>query len=320
MTRIDMSSEDVPRHQRLAFIHDVVGRHAAGMSFAPLEAARFTARFSIVPLGAGAIASEACYDAFTATRNSELVADGRNDYQMLIGSAGLETEIEGEATLNVGAGDMLMIDQGARFITRTAATRYQVAILPRHELAALVPGLADRPYLTARRDSPGLALLAGYTSLLRREPPTTEEAARLTRDHLLKLAALTLSAGSQEQIRRHAPAVSSARLAMLKQTIRARLDDPELDIAMVARRHGISPRYLQQLFAQEGTSFSDFLRTERLERAFRRLDDGTRRDSIADIAFEAGFSDLSTFNRAFRRRYGCTPSDIRARAMRIRAN
>ena len=34
--------------------------------------------------------------------------------------------------------------------------------------------------------------------------------------------------------------------------------------------------------------------------------------AISTIAFEAGFGDLSYFNHAFRRRYGATPSDIRA--------
>jgi AraC-like DNA-binding protein len=35
-------------------------------------------------------------------------------------------------------------------------------------------------------------------------------------------------------------------------------------------------------------------------------------DTISAIAFAVGFADLSHFNRAFRRRYGCTPSDVRA--------
>lgn len=33
--------------------------------------------------------------------------------------------------------------------------------------------------------------------------------------------------------------------------------------------------------------------------------------SIASVAFDAGFGDLSYFNRAFKRRYGATPSEIR---------
>jgi AraC-like DNA-binding protein len=39
---------------------------------------------------------------------------------------------------------------------------------------------------------------------------------------------------------------------------------------------------------------------------------------ISDIAFEAGFGDLSRFNKAFRRQYGVTPSDVRAMALRKR--
>jgi AraC-like DNA-binding protein len=34
--------------------------------------------------------------------------------------------------------------------------------------------------------------------------------------------------------------------------------------------------------------------------------------SITAIAYESGFGDLSHFNRAFRRRYGETPSEVRA--------
>jgi AraC-like DNA-binding protein len=37
-----------------------------------------------------------------------------------------------------------------------------------------------------------------------------------------------------------------------------------------------------------------------------------RHRKVADIAAEAGFNDLSYFNRAFRRHFGATPSDIRA--------
>ena len=44
-----------------------------------------------------------------------------------------------------------------------------------------------------------------------------------------------------------------------------------------------------------------------------RLIGGVR---IADIALESGFADLSQFNRAFRRRFGDTPSGMRAEARR----
>jgi len=38
--------------------------------------------------------------------------------------------------------------------------------------------------------------------------------------------------------------------------------------------------------------------------------------SISSVAFEVGFGDLSYFNRAFRRCYGATPSEVRRSAER----
>jgi AraC-like DNA-binding protein len=50
----------------------------------------------------------------------------------------------------------------------------------------------------------------------------------------------------------------------------------------------------------------------RLLRAYRSLNDPNLTDrSISALAFEAGFGDLSYFNRTFRRRFGMTPSDVR---------
>ena len=50
----------------------------------------------------------------------------------------------------------------------------------------------------------------------------------------------------------------------------------------------------------------------RLRNAIEFLRDTSQ--PVTDIAFDVGFGDLSYFNRTFRRRYGMTPSDLRAAA------
>jgi AraC-like DNA-binding protein len=71
------------------------------------------------------------------------------------------------------------------------------------------------------------------------------------------------------------------------------------------------------LFEAEGTTFSQYVLGQRLALAHRLLTDPRdARSTITAIAFDAGFGDLSSFNRAFRRAYGATPSDVRAAVRR----
>ena len=66
-------------------------------------------------------------------------------------------------------------------------------------------------------------------------------------------------------------------------------------------------------FQREGTSLSEFLRQARLDRAPQALQDPQFATSkVSEIAYNLGFGDLSNFNHEFRRRFGATPSEMRA--------
>jgi AraC-like DNA-binding protein len=74
-------------------------------------------------------------------------------------------------------------------------------------------------------------------------------------------------------------------------------------------------RYLD--IEHDGASFSAFVLAKRLAKAERMLADRRYAHlSIAQIAHESGFGDVSHFNRMFRRHYGVTPSDVREEAWR----
>jgi AraC-like DNA-binding protein len=75
--------------------------------------------------------------------------------------------------------------------------------------------------------------------------------------------------------------------------------------------------HIQKLFETEGTTFTEYVMERRLVEASRMLSDPRFADrTISEVAGNAGFGDLSYFNRAFRRLYGATPSDVRAAAQR----
>ena len=94
----------------------------------------------------------------------------------------------------------------------------------------------------------------------------------------------------------------------------ANLSQVSLSAKTIARRHGVSDRYIRLLFEETGQTFGEFVLEERLKWAFQLLNGSVRPDMrISDVASEVGFSDVTTFNRAFKRRFGDTPRTIRHR-------
>ena len=105
---------------------------------------------------------------------------------------------------------------------------------------------------------------------------------------------------------------SDSRFDLIKSNVLKNLHRQDLTIDLVARAHGLSPRQAQRFFAYSGTTFTEFVLTQRLSLAHRLLNEPLfRHRKITDIAYSAGFGDLSYFNREFRRRFGDTPSVIR---------
>ncbi|TVS16603.1 MAG: helix-turn-helix domain-containing protein [Gammaproteobacteria bacterium] len=106
--------------------------------------------------------------------------------------------------------------------------------------------------------------------------------------------------------------VREACLQRVCQSIEARLGDPELNLATIAKEHGVSPRYLQKLFALAGKTFSSYVRTRRLERCRTDLVNPLyARLSISEICFRWGFNCSSHFSRAFREQYQNSPREYR---------
>lgn len=99
------------------------------------------------------------------------------------------------------------------------------------------------------------------------------------------------------------------------QYMAAHLSDLDLDASAIARDSHISVRYLQALFHEQGSTVTDWIRDRRLAGSRRDLvDPALREQTIADIALRWGYLDPAYFSRLFRRQFGESPRDWRARA------
>ncbi|WEJ99629.1 MAG: helix-turn-helix domain-containing protein [Candidatus Sphingomonas phytovorans] len=89
--------------------------------------------------------------------------------------------------------------------------------------------------------------------------------------------------------------------------------DPALTVRRLARRTGIAERDLSALLNRHlGQHFFDFVNQHRVRRASALLADPTHADkTILEIAHEAGFNSKSSFNTAFSKHCGVTPTVFR---------
>lgn len=176
-------------------------------------------------------------------------------------------------------------------------------------------GLAPGPLPLAATDEASLLLLVHYAGAVLQGliPLRNAQHAALAGGHMRDLARVAFDLGSAAPAPVR-PAQAPGRLAVLKDAIAPHLGRRDFSLDMAARLLGVTPRYVQKLFEADGTTFSAYVLARRLDAARAALDvpEGAQgRLPVAAVAYEAGFGDLSYFNRTFRARFGLTPSACR---------
>ncbi|AUH34195.1 helix-turn-helix domain-containing protein [Paracoccus tegillarcae] len=137
-----------------------------------------------------------------------------------------------------------------------------------------------------------------------------DEAARVAAGaHILDLLCLAIR-NDDRVLDSNKSSIRAAHLHRAEQFIRNNLGEEDLCSSLVAEACNLSQRYLQQLFSDADKTVSGFIREKRLIRAREDLSVGSS-TTIAEIAHRWGFSDQSQFNKAYRARFGCTPTDTR---------
>jgi AraC-like DNA-binding protein len=227
----------------------------------------------------------------------------------------------GREMTSEGGGSVLLSRPEAGFISSRPGLGLFLGLrAPRRSLAPLVTDLDQHSLRTIPGGSHSLRLLTDYVRLVSRSE--TEEPAGIGQaiaTHILDLIALSVGARRDAQAAAAERGVRAARLLEIKADISSRLNKGDLSVATVAARHGVTTRYVHKLFEMEGVTFSEYVLARRLEWAHRLLTHPSLESrSVTSIAFDAGFEDLSHFNRAFRRVYNATPTAVRAEANQSR--
>jgi AraC-like DNA-binding protein len=313
---LHFSTDNLPAEDRVAIWREEFGRNVLRLDIEPLPGLPFASNLKVYPLPGLTLVS-AAMGGMREQRTRELVADGNDTIGLAVNLSGSFSVSRRGDDVTLGQGDAILASSAelGTFTRRSPGLAVGFCI-PRAVLAAIVPKVEDMFGRLIPRGTGALSLLSTYMTALVDDPMlATPEFQHLVTTHIYDLVALTVGATRDVAAVALGRGASAARLQAIKTDIDSNIGRRDLTIDVVAARHRITPRYIQRLFADEDTSFTDYVLGKRLARAHRLLMDPRRAvAAVSAIAFEAGFGDLSYFNRAFRRVYGATPSDVRVKA------
>jgi len=249
----------------------------------------------------------------SVARQRAHIAKGEGDlYFFNLQIGGLSRSVQRGHEQICGPGDVAVVDTTEPFeIVNLRGFKLLCFAVPR----GLLPNhFSDRPRLTLSATEMGRALartLSGYADLC-----IGSETAPLVPalgEHLLDL----LSHADRFVVDNPPARVqASVQLSMMLDYLDRHFTEADFSAATLAQKFECSLRYVHKLFSSTGRSVSEHVNDRRIVASARNLlNPGCCGMTIAQIAFAAGFGDISYFNRLFKRCNGMSPRAFRTRAV-----
>jgi AraC family transcriptional regulator, positive regulator of tynA and feaB len=299
----------VSADEQFAYWSDVLGAAFCRVTMVRPDEGAFTGKVDVATVGP--------LDVATITSQAQAVRRTDADVRRQAGDAfflnmtlrGSSTFTQGGRSGRLGPGDFALVDGAQPFEFEFDGPFEQVSMTMPHEL--LTPHLASPATATAVavRGASGLGAVAGNTiaGLSRDAGGIERGVSRPLAERVAGLVGLSLGAAAAKSVGPRA----LTQLAL--DEVERSFADPALSPAIVADRVGVSTRYLHRLFEDRGQSFGRHLLARRLERCRAALTDPRLAGlTVGEIAWNCGFTDPSYLARAYRRRYGVSPTQDRS--------
>jgi AraC-like DNA-binding protein len=308
------STDDFPERDRVAMWRELFGQLVVRRGIEPLPEVEFRARYVLHALP-GLRISSGIGGGAREWRTRELLSDGNDELALLISLKGGTVVSQRGREFVLGEQQAILASSGeVGGIIRPKPDQLLLGLrLPRAAIGPLVHDVDDAIMRPIPRDAEALHLLKRYVGVLQKNRVLAQSELRpLVVNHVYDLVAALIGPTRDGMEVAMGRGIRAARLASIRADVIANLSQVQLSARTVAARHGFSDRYIHVLFEETGKTFSQFVEEERLKRAYTLLTDPAQvAMRIGDIASYLGFSEHSTFNRAFRRRFGDTPGNVR---------
>ncbi len=259
--------------------------------------------------------------AMVATNLQQIIRTSQNirrdqgeNYFLIMQQDGRALMAQNETAAMLMPGDIILIDSAKPSeFTFFGDRSTQISLhLPRTEVEESF-GTEIRGGLSMSQDDPTTKAIQAVIAKAVRSEQASPQASYL-RDALFGLLGAFLFDQKQGLSDQRSDRINEGAPLLMRSldVIEASFHNSEFVVKNISDVLCVHPRQIQRAFENLGVTPTKFLLAKRLEFARSRLEArllNRTDDLISGIAYEAGFSDLSYFNRRFRQVYGCAPGE-----------
>jgi AraC family transcriptional regulator, positive regulator of tynA and feaB len=230
--------------------------------------------------------------------------DDMDHYKAVFQVAGQSTIYQNDRAVHLAVGDVTLVDatRPMSCVCEHGSARWLLVALPRRSLISHL-GFEPQGGACGRGGIPaGRLLYEVVLDALKRDGSACSPVDSYMQLAVYDLLGALFAPPDPPPASRHAHKL----FTRIRGLIKDRFADPDFGPAEA----GISLRYLQKLFTQCGSTFTEFIYSLRLDHAVRLLDRRTllaMSEPLSTIAYDCGFRDYTHFARKFRHRFGYSP-------------
>ena len=309
-----LSTDQISLKERPSYWNYLVSSVLGRLNTIPRQQGQFSGKITYSHLSSVPIA-EVASSQLTVIRPEKYVQDPHEDFYKI------NFQLMGEATLSqqgrsaqLQPGNWTIYDNTRPYELKFHSDYRQLLFLvPRSQLLNRLPTI-DLFLARQMQNTSGMGrLLAQFVSGALQESESIDPE---TQSHTVQMMLDMLMLGLASQKPSDVQLSSGSRMIQLKQFVSTHLHNPDLSADMLAQHLYLSKRYIQKLFADEGTTVNQTIWKLRVERCMQDLGDPRLANRpIQDIATSWGFRSPPHFNRLFKQATGQTPTAYRQAAL-----
>jgi AraC-like DNA-binding protein len=244
-----------------------------------------------------------------AIRTPEMI-ESEEDFFISLVTHGHGEVRQGRHGVNLSDGAFTIVDGSRPFLFSFPVPFQQIIIrVPREDFIARLP--KTRLDRALGLMLPGHSGISSVVSAVFRQAAQLDDSVDHAAETAVSLSALDMLAAvlhgamgpTSDTALAHHQDLQRAQACLI-----AHLHDPDWTLEATSSELNMSPRYMSQLFAEQGLTPASWWMQTRLERALRLLQ--TQRITAREASERTGFKDPAHFSRAFRKWHGTPPGQV----------